>query len=39
MFPQGDGRKDFGVAALVHGPGDEAVFRHRPDAELATAVR
>ena len=39
MFPQGGGGKDFGVAALVHGPGDKAVFRHSFDMEFAAAVR
>ena len=38
VFPHGGGGKDFGVAALVHGPCDEAVFRHSPDVQFAATV-
>ena len=38
MLSQGGRGNDFGVAALVHGPGDESVFRHGFDAEFAAAA-
>ena len=28
VLPHGGGRNDLGIAALVHGQGDETVFRH-----------